>query len=360
MTESNVHRLLYRLIDKERNVDAVSEELIPAAIKAEILKDNTEYLEAKEKWKQRIESYALKILYKDSFHILSIHKNKSLNDLTVCSAHVNLFTNLALLQRMAYETLITDTAALPFECVRLRDYNAVEKTLGKTYTGSERHLYLSITILTICSKSLGELGFHQNKTLILETRAVNEAFPAETDIKLQIIRAYEENGEYKEQQAVEVSIPVDATVKVLKELLSNKYNIALHELCLIKVNNLNTDVLSEDDQVLLKSPLNITDGSVLHIEACADPTKSIVVKQIELSQYLIDISINLSGLDTAEEQKELTMDKRAPMQLLKQKVAEMIGLPLNAFKLCKNLFKLEYKNMNKTLEVRTSLVLLVH
>ena len=90
------------------------------------------------------------------------------------------------------------------------------------------------------------------------------------------------------------------------------------------------------------------DGTLLFCEECSNVQDSVIVKQVEQSQFMIDISFNLPGQQVFDQ--DVLMDKRQSVKELKIKISSTIGVDVNEFKMCRNLIRHEYKKEEQTLE----------
>ncbi len=86
----------------------------------------------------------------------------------------------------------------------------------------------------------------------------------------------------------------------------------------------------------------------MFVEDCSDPKESVVVKQVELSQYLIEVSFNIPGQKIFDQ--AVLMDKRVTIAELKIAISQVIGIPPESLKLCRNLVRHEYKKLDQTLD----------
>jgi nucleolar protein 8 len=72
---TSAYMLMYRRIDPAKNVQKVDDAEIPVEILDEVLKENEEFLIQKEKYKERKDSYGLKIYYGDNkYQTVIVHK----------------------------------------------------------------------------------------------------------------------------------------------------------------------------------------------------------------------------------------------------------------------------------------------
>eukprot|EP01114_Cavostelium_apophysatum_P016015 TRINITY_DN4489_c0_g1_i1.p2 TRINITY_DN4489_c0_g1~~TRINITY_DN4489_c0_g1_i1.p2 ORF type:complete len:622 (+),score=199.59 TRINITY_DN4489_c0_g1_i1:1183-3048(+) len=320
---TSAYMLMYRQVKAGRNVPGVSDEEVPFEIRDEVQADNMEFEEARERFRIRKETLSLRIYYEDKApHTINVHKSATLRDAA----------------KQAYDEVLVNqhhVSTPSLDHVRLRQFDYVKKVPGQTFRGRE-------------DCSLEQLEFGGVNHVLLELRKEGEEFPAEGNLQLNIIKVTE-GVHFQELSDTSTIFSMSPSAKLgdLRRELAAKFEIPQGELLILTVNGVKATILG-NDELELKAGLQFADGAFIYIEKCANPQNSITIQQVEMSQYMIDVSFNMPGEKGFE--KDVAIDKRLKVRDLKRKISEIVKMAPEEFKMCRNLFKHEYKNDDQTLD----------
>jgi len=106
--------------------------------------------------------------------------------------------------------------------------------------------------------------------------------------------------------------------------------------------------LSQANEKSLKVDLDFADNVILYLEKRKADKKPIVIHKFELEKNVIEVRFNLIG--KREFDQELNIDQRHTIQYLKEQIAQVVKLPIDQFRLCRNLLSKEYKEDLKTIQ----------
>ena len=147
-----------------------------------------------------------------------------------------------------------------------------------------------------------------------------------------------------ENEAKVISIPPNSPVVHLKKKLASIYDIPPSE---IRLFTLNTETMAVTEFCYPESPL--AHAMTVYCEQGPKDGASLIKEKFESDQYLIDIRYNRIGERLADQ--NISIDKREPVQLLKERISDSINVPVDNFMLCNNMLaKKQYKDLSLTLE----------
>lgn len=233
---------------------------------------------------------------------------------------------------MSFEVFLPDTEFL-IQNVRLRDYNITKKLPGISYLGKEE-------------TSLADLEFYQNKNLILEVKNSNEEFPEDDSFPLKLVHV-PKGTFYSDQPMIDISTSPHITLEEFVNQVSKKFGTDSSKTILVRIIGTTIGEILVGKEKTLKNDFGVAEGSLLYVEEC-ETENCVILQQIEQSQYMIEVSFNLP--DEKEFNQDILIDKRKTILELKEKISEVIQIPVSEFKICRNLIKHEFKNEESSLD----------
>jgi len=329
---SNGYMLLYRKVDPIRNQNEPSKEIIPEILKSSFIEDNERRkLEVEEKLRDK-EMITLRVNYKDNMKQLKIHRDKTVAEAKTMAK-----------KEFGLENISDD-------CVRLRDiqYDIPAKPIKDE---------------TI---SLDDMRFYPVKTLIMETREVNEEFPIYDPTKLLLkLYIYDEEKE-KWGDMVSVYVEKDGKLNDLKKIVQEKSGLDLDDqiLTIERYNRYNAKVLIKNKYIRKdyriegkkvwverKDPLLSIEDYKYDKYGRDSKTKQFPKSFTEINRLKNIIEIKFNDLQSTEPTHTIKVDKNITLLQLKKLIQEKINLDLDEFIVYKGSerYKSELKNEDNKL-----------
>lgn len=335
---ANAYMLMYRLIEPTRNVNVVPKEITPPAILAEVEKENETFVQEREAFLIKQDTWVFRVLLVPGGQdtLVDVYKKKTMREAT----------------EIVYNTLVAagqlNGDEVKLEQVRLRDYNTHHNVLGRSWTGQEDDQVMRV-----------KPSLYTYKTIFLEVRKADEPFPEEVDkILIGVIQCDPSNLEGF-LDPLPIWVNANANIGAFKQaiLAHDAIEMPFDQLRIVQLIDkilLTTRDVSGNDQALLRD-LDIVDGMNVWIERFEDPdSPSQVVERFESKRSAIDITFNTdltSEVVAADAYLEINFDKRKTLRQLKERLSDLLGVPVNKFRLCKSILgKAEYQDQSLTLE----------
>lgn len=236
---------------------------------------------------------------------------------------------------MAHETA---KVKVPLSCARLREYNTVTGTVGRSFAGRE-------------DMSLTALGIFSQRSFLLEVKEEGEEWPSEAagGIVVRVIRVNPASLEFDPALSIKLEDVSVATLGLLKKEIEAKTGMAVESQRVVKVRTVDSPVefLAGDDKLLSKE-LGIADGSVVYLES-NEKEWSVVQQRFEVESNTITIDFNRPGENTTFD-LSVSIDRRRTIGELKEKIGEVVGIPPGQIRLKRKVLSKEYKDNNATLQ----------
>ncbi|CAK4078769.1 unnamed protein product [Aphanomyces euteiches] len=245
--------------------------------------------------------------------------------------------------------------------VRLRSYDRYKTLPLETHTGREH-----------CS--LDQLGFDRYSSLLLEARSSphDEWVEYDSSALQLLVRKYEPlPSPHFTEPATVLQIAEDSTVEDLVEILRMKYGLDRDKCRVLRMNghgywNLQTSVLNPADediymQRILRQDLQLRNGCEVYVEECPSLDSSSVAKEFFVNQaHLMIICVECMDKNILARAKNPAMDnnegakwyfvvdRREPLQTLKDQLVKFLDMPPNSFRLLRGAseYAHELKHLN--------------
>ena len=344
-SSANAYMLLYRKADPSKNLKIPSKDEIPEALRKHI---ETEVERSKQKKlakQTEREMVQVRVIFQNQDKIFKLHQSITLGTLFDKSIEAH------------------NLPKYPRDCLRLRSYQPHNDMPAEPFTPD------------MYDKTLDQLRFWSNRTIMLESKEPGTEFPAynpsHTNLKLIF---YNHNNKSFETPQI-LSLDRDAKVKDLRNLLKDRFHIPPENQRLVREsisfygnppwyiidNNPENDEFSLND-------VKIFDGSKLYLEHFdpQDSSKSISplsnetntnvaeispsCAEIERTRNLIDIKFNIPGSEEFSE--ALQLSKKVKLSELRAMIADKLHLSIDDFKISRGSYswKQELINDQQTLE----------
>ncbi|CAK4690853.1 hypothetical protein LEN26_015250 [Aphanomyces euteiches] len=322
------YMLMYRIVSA-KNETSVSDEEVPQFLK-DVIKDDEDKREQREREREeKARMIQLKIFHPPGHKTMHISKLTPLSEVT---------EKAAMLFDVPYDPTL----------VRLRSYSEYTNLPQETYTGREH-----------CS--LMQLQLYTHSSLFLEVRSSPEDEWVEYDSSaLQLlVRKYEALPKpHFTEPAYVLQIADDSTVEDLVEVLRVKYGLDRDKCRVLHMSasgywSIQTSILNPADEDMymkraLRQDIHLRQGSEVYVEECPSlDTWSDAKDLFETQAHLITIQVKCKDKniltrknDPAANSKEgatwpFVVDRREPLQILKDQLVKFLDMPANTFKLCR-------------------------
>ncbi|EFC46926.1 peptidase C19 family ubiquitinyl hydrolase [Naegleria gruberi] len=312
-SSTNAYMLLYRKRDEKLNINSVDMSIIPEDLKEEVEKDNEQIEEEVRKSEELRSNITIRVKSENQPILnLSVKKTDTMQQVLekvyeAMSKRENFFTR--------------------FHNCRLRKYDIMKQTPTSSFQN-----HADQPISRFC---------HFNGALIyLETKESDEEWKeiAET-ISVYICPFNQDINEFDQPRSLKITTVQtldEIKMRIEEELQREKYP---HE----KINL----VISRGDEVIIfhneeersksiESGLNIANTDLIYVEALEDPLQNVeskIIQKLEEMKYCFDILVN-----TIESPNDyttsVTVDKRTTVGDLKKKIADMMKVGVDDFRLC--------------------------
>ncbi|MDP2435078.1 MAG: hypothetical protein Q8P67_05000, partial [archaeon] len=201
-------------------------------------------------------------------------------------------------------------------------------------------------------------SLHSFKSIFLETRPADQDFPEDNDqVLIGVVQCDPLGPEFLDP--VPIFVPSGATVRDLKSAISLHPSLPipfdqLRILQLLDKITLATREITASDRVLLRD-LDVVDGMNVWVERSEDPdAPSQVIERFEEKRSSIDITFNTDitqEVIPADAYQDICFDKRKSLRQLKERLSDILAVPVNEFRLCKSILgKAEYQDQSLSLE----------
>lgn len=332
--------LVYRRIQKDRNLNAVAAELIPEdvanTIKEDGLEAEKEYIELM----RRKDVILLKIYNSNASNVmgeLEIDKNSSLGQATD-SVFVFLKSS-GHIQEVEREDF------------RIRVFDIIKRVPGNDFANATE-------------KSLSSLGFAYSRAITFEVKEPQSQWLLWTVSQL-VLRVHKWSGE-KIEEPIEFYTDKNLTFEKLKEQFARKFSIVAHRLRVFKHFNGGVEELA-GGSLMLGIGLKLDDGAKIYIEEraeemqpnCSDEKQQCRAEASGLSfieQYFRNINekmtIRFNKPGAAACDQTLVVDSSITLRQLKEQFSLLVGLEPSNFKVKRNGPRgTELKELNTTLSM---------
>lgn len=320
---TSAYMLMYRRRDSMADQRPVSSDDIPANIRAEVEAENEKFAKDREAYRIKRETLTLRVYYGEgpgSFNV-QVHRSKLLPEATriICDS-----------VRQAEPGLPEDLS-----CVRFRYFNSNAMTPGEAYTDA--------------TKSIGQLGFHSNMALLLETKTPGQVFPPiEDTVRLLVMRLVDGGSAFSEPTPVVV--PAGSRACDLRPAIAKSLALEAARLRVVRVfvvDDQQEAAALELGDKLVKRDLGLGDGSILYAEE-DDGGPSRLLQRFEQEVNVIDVCYNKP--ESRDYSEHVSFDRRRTLRELKDDIGNAIGLPTAKFRMCNNvLSKRDFPDLSKTL-----------
>eukprot|EP01113_Clastostelium_recurvatum_P018778 TRINITY_DN2213_c0_g1_i4.p1 TRINITY_DN2213_c0_g1~~TRINITY_DN2213_c0_g1_i4.p1 ORF type:complete len:1297 (+),score=419.02 TRINITY_DN2213_c0_g1_i4:80-3970(+) len=307
-SSANAYMLMYRLIDPTRNVNTISEDQVPPALREQIELENVKYISQREEHRIKRDTIKLRVYNMDdksTVHTISISKKRTLLEATA----------------EAYKTMKIEESGLPLDCVRLRSYSSFTGVPGDTFPGK-------------AEATLESLSFYNMKDLILESKAPGTEFPEHNENNI-MLRLYKYNSDAKDSfdPPVDVFIEKDMKFADFKLFVADRLKIPRGHARMWELRYVADHLVG--DHKSMSGDFGLVDGDKLHVEEAENPDNqegSQILYGFEHQKYTINIKFNHP--DNPEDYLyTISIDKRLPMRALKEEIARVVGLQVGEFRI---------------------------
>jgi len=326
-SSANAYMLMYRRIDEKRNKSEVTKENVPTELRDRIQDENIRYKKKIEEKEREREMVTLKLHYQGQEKTIKVHNSTTLAETTrQCGDAFNVLSKY------------------PENCIRIRNYQAYNDFPAEPYDDPNS-----------MNKTLDELHFYSQKTLLVETREPSETFPEynPSDMLLRVVVHDRNTNKFSDTHHVYVDR--EANLLDLKKVLETKFNIPLNRQRLVResqaYNGPPAKIIEGDEEGRLRTEHRVYEASKVYLEYCEDPdSASPSFSEIERTKNLIELKYNLPGKD--EFDQVLQVSKKLTFGDLKRMIQQVINVPFEEFKVSRGniSWKFELKNESETLE----------
>jgi len=180
------------------------------------------------------------------------------------------------------------------------------------------------------SDFIGNWYGDRERDLALETKEPSEEWPEYKKYD-RVYKASKLNLETKQYDPYIIfSMDSDARLSDLKDLLHPKFKIPKEKLLIVKTEDDSTLTL-RDDSKILKSDYKCTEGTTFYVEESENVDgESIALDEIDRLKNAYEICYNIPP--NIEPTQIIKIDQRATLGQFKEKIAPILGLSLDEFK----------------------------
>jgi len=325
------YMLMFRLVDPERNVIEVSDDLIAENIVQEIKNEDMIYKKQKDEYDRLRQFITFKIHFDGKINDVMVKKKESMQ--------IALDT---IYKELGLDKLDVPNAA----CIRLRNMKTLDNVPLEPYDGDK------------LNDLIQDFEFHDPKHVILETRKENEQFAEyeKEKISLRMIELNQKDMVWKKEVLVQVD--EDAKIGALRKAIAAKLNIVDVDRVRIAYLSEGIALLLSDDDKRIKKDERILNGQYVHVEICKEGEKHNEGKSklmdkfdkelntLHLTYNPLDFDENLENIYTLS----LKIDVRKTIGELRKILSDLLKVSVDELVLRKGWHQQELKDNNKTLE----------
>lgn len=306
-SSSNAYMLVYRRVSPERNLNEVSDELIPSYLREKILMENTRYEIARAEYKRRKNTLEFSIFF----------EGRAIN------LHVDKHTTLQQLTNTVYSQLQMDGRDPPIkiENMRLRKYDTYKEVAGSDFENK-----LEMT--------LKQLGLYGETSMVVETRKDGEDWPRWSPDDF-VVRVYKWNEAQEQfEDAVAVKTNTKHTLQQFKATLGETFNMNPKHIHTYEVLSHLAEITGEGSK--MRSDLRIFEGDKIYIEEL-DPSnvdeEGKIVSPVRdyFARTRDTITIRYNHIGSTVSDQTLVVNVHMKLKELKLLLEPLIGLKSHEF-----------------------------
>jgi len=319
---ANAYMLMYRKVDRVKNLLAVHNEDVPKYLFEMVKRENESSKQKEEAKRKAKEIIKLKVHLGPEKRAFEVNKSLRIDDVAKLAA-----------QHFGIENKFST------DCLRLRAYYQYYNIPVEPLPGGN-----------MLSDFIGNWYGDRERDLALETKEPSEEWPEYKKYD-RVYKASKLNLETKQYDPYIIfSMDSDARLSDLKDLLHPKFKIPKEKLLIVKTEDDSTLTL-RDDSKILKSDYKCTEGTTFYVEESENVDgESIALDEIDRLKNAYEICYNIPP--NIEPTQIIKIDQRATLGQFKEKIAPILGLSLDEFKVMRGheKYATELKNEKETLK----------
>merc|ERR1712228_1012735 len=325
------YMLTFRLVDAERNVIKVSDDLIAENIRADIEKEDGIYKKQKDEYDRLRQFITLKIHYDNKITDVMVKKSESMK-----VALDTIFKEMDLKKADIANT----------DCMRLRNMKVAMNVPLEPYDDDQKNDLIQ------------DFNFYDPKHLILETKGIEDEFSKyeKEKISLRMLELDQMKMEWKKEQIIQID--EDAKIGKLRKAIADRLEIEEVDRIRIAYLSEGIAILLNDDTKRIKKDERILNGHYIHIEICQKGTKhnegkSKLMDKFDKELNTLKLMYNELKFDESKEDiftLSISVDVRTKVGDLRKMLADKLDVSVNELVLRKGWHQQELKDNNKTLE----------
>eukprot|EP01083_Nonionella_stella_P118255 352992_1 len=326
------YMLMYRLIDDERNVISVADDLIASDIVSEIETSDGVYAKQKAEYDRLRQYITLKIHFDGKVSEVMVKKKESMK----CAVD-RVYNELKLLETNGVANA---------DCLRLRNMKVLNNIPLEPYDDDK------------LEDLIESFEFHDPKHLILETRGEDEAFATYEREKISLRVVELDVGDEKMKWKKEVLVQVDenATIGALRQAIASSLGVDSADRIRMAFLNEGMALLLSEDKSRIKKDERILNGYYVHCEVCDEhhtEGKSKLMDKFDKQLNTLRLHYNELEFDSSQDNifsNPLEIDVRTTVGELRAILAKKLGIEVSECVLRKGWHSQELKDNAKTLE----------
>mmetsp|Transcript_25722 Transcript_25722/g.59337 ORF Transcript_25722/g.59337 Transcript_25722/m.59337 type:complete len:1137 (-) Transcript_25722:120-3530(-) len=298
-SSSNAYMLMYRKIDRSRNLPAIPDEAVPSSLLRIMEQESAADAEEKAVAKAAHDNLSLYAHVNELDYPLQAHKDMPMPEF---------------LEKVLEITGLQDT---PRDCVRLRRHNQHFSTNQDVLTVSPDRLV---------RHCLSMLDDHFAVEIKKPEETFREFSPTNMTLKISVLLGMDQEF----SSAHDVVLDKASTLGALRQQLSEEFDIPLDECLILKCNpsQPTVEALTQDQQRLSLNYIN--DGAALYCARHAGPPSSELAALVEAAASRI--TILFTDLDVKVHSHSVVVPVRTTLQELKELMAAKLGVPASDFR----------------------------